>query len=169
MKTKIQNRLFAKMFSQKGNIIAISLSATAVMLLSAIGISTIVISSLKSSSDIVRNNNAFLAAESGIENALYEISAHSAGYEVQYNYEEDDHSRIDLKNVADSESWWGIDSRKALEEAMNGSDLFIPAPETSDPADEENWAEASFNTTKVIKLYADNTSCSAEGGKSCGE
>ena len=44
--------------------------------------STLVIRSLKASAEIEASDKAYFAAEGGMEDALYELSAHSAGYET---------------------------------------------------------------------------------------
>ncbi len=154
---------------KKGNAIAIALLTIGFLTLVTVGASTVILSSSKASKNVERNNNAFLAAESGIENALYEISDHSAGFEAVNNGEDDDHTRVNLEEVSDSEAFWTASSRNSVNNAVNenSDEIFIPALVTADPDDEENWQAVNFGTNKVIKLYADNTSCTAESGKKC--
>lgn len=46
-------------------------------------VNELVISALRASHDVEAADKAYFAAEGGIEDALYELSAHSAGYETQ--------------------------------------------------------------------------------------
>lgn len=158
-----------KIKTKQGNAIAISLTAIAFLTLVAVGASTVIMNSYKASKNVERNNNAFLAAESGIENALYEVSDHSAGYEVINNEEENDHARVNLEAESNAEAYWSVESRSSMEQALanNSNSIFIPAQQTADPDEDVNWATADFGSPKVIKLYADNTSCTADDGKNC--
>lgn len=182
MKTKIQkSKSFAKKFSKlkslfkskKGSAIAISLTATGFMVLASIGASSIIISSFKGSTNVERNNNAFLVAESAVEMALFEISEHSSGFEVSQNFESDDHSRINLMEESRSEAWWSATSRDSMNKSssMGEDNLVMPVqnnPNVDDIDTWDNWSEANLGTTKVIKLYSDSTSCAANDGKPCG-
>lgn len=65
----------------KGSSLLISLGIMSVLLVLSGGISTLVIKSLRTSASIENQNKAYFAAEAGLEEALYDLSAHLSGYE----------------------------------------------------------------------------------------
>jgi hypothetical protein len=161
----MKNKFINWLCSKNGNAIAISLSLTSFLVVVSIGASTIILSSSKSSKNVEKYNNAFLVAESGIESALYEVSFHSSGYEVSHNYEETDHSRINFDSISASESWWETDSRTSM--SSGNTTISIPSVDGGNSSADDDWNESSFGESKVIQLYADNSSCSSSSGKDC--
>ena len=69
-------------------------------------INEMVIKSMRSVKRIENSNKAYLAAEAGLEDALYELSEHFAGYETK--------NRVDNLNQSEKIQWesdWSIISR----------------------------------------------------------
>jgi hypothetical protein len=110
-------------------------------------INLLVIRSLRSSYQIEASDKAYFAAEAGIEDALYELSAHSAGYET-------DSRSDDFTNGATWKAEWLIDSYD-LNNCINGlgtwTDLYTP-----------NYCGRLYSGQKlVLNLFADQAGSSA--------
>ena len=68
--------------STKGVSLPIVTGLVALLMVSSVAINELIINSLQSARRIEASNRAYLAAEAGIEDALYELSPHFAGYET---------------------------------------------------------------------------------------
>ena len=68
--------------STKGVSLPIVTGLVALLMISSVAINELIVSSLQSARRIEASNRAYLAAEAGIEDALYELSHHFAGYET---------------------------------------------------------------------------------------
>jgi len=167
MKKQNKKNCFLKKFlkqiknkTPKGNTIAISITMTSFLLIATVNANVMINSSLRSSQNVEKSNNAFLSAESGIEIALYDVIEHSNGYEVGHNFEEDDYSCVNLEEKSQAKSWWSVNSLDTMRSATNNK-IIIPAQKADydvNTPSEWNWSESSFGSTKALKLYVDNTS-----------
>jgi len=157
---KNKKTLFSKIKSKDANIMAIALSTVGFLVITTMGVSNLILASSGAAKNTERNNNAYLAAESGIENALYEVSFHSNGYEVAANNEEDDYTFINLTKHSASEAWWSTEAETDFAESVGSTSISIPAQS-------DEWSESGFGSKKVFKLYGDNTSCVDANGNPC--
>lgn len=72
------------MFSSKkpkGSSLLIALGIMSILLVLSGAISNLIVKSLRASSNIENSNKAYFASEAGLEEALYDLSAHLSGYE----------------------------------------------------------------------------------------
>ena len=66
--------------NNKGVSMPLVIGLVTLLMISSIAVSQLIILSLKSASRIEASNRAYMAAEGGIEDALYELTPHFAGY-----------------------------------------------------------------------------------------
>ncbi len=71
-----------KMKNTRGVSLPIVIGLVAMLMIASIAINELIIRSLRSARNIEASDRAYFAAEAGIEDALYDLSAHSAGYET---------------------------------------------------------------------------------------
>lgn len=72
--------LKSELRSQRGSTILISLTIVGILLTVSLAVSTVVVIALRGSANIGLANQAFFAAEGGVENALYRMAGHEVGF-----------------------------------------------------------------------------------------
>lgn len=96
----------------KGVSLPLAIGLVTLLMVSSMAISELIIRNMQSIRRIESSNRAYLVAEAGIEDALYELSPHLAGYETSSvrstDFQDDLGGRSDWKNE------WGIVSRSGL-------------------------------------------------------
>lgn len=152
----------------------IALALGAVLVLMAVGVGSLVTSSLEATISVEARNEAYFAAEGGVELALYDFYRHGPGYEV--NDEDGDWGYVgDQVYVKEgdtgdklgngAEARWSI--RSLAEEV--GSEYVIPAPGEGNAGwdcdlrdewgvngeDECNWNKINLVTAASVELYRD--------------
>lgn len=96
MKLKIDN---------KGVSLALTIGLLLLLVTITTAVNELVIRALRASHQIEASDKAYFAAEGGIEDALYELSAHSAGYETGTAREDDFTETVTWNNE------WSIENR----------------------------------------------------------
>lgn len=97
----------------------LAIGLTTLLFLFAVAANEIIIKNLQSVRRIEASNRAYFAAEAGLEDALYELSAHYAGYQTPPLLDVD--KKINTKarlNKFDNSDWenkWSIQSRSGLQ------------------------------------------------------
>lgn len=108
-----QNTVRAALRDKRGSVMVIALGITAILITMAITISAVALMAFRSTGDIARANQAYYAAEAGIEEALYHLAGHKAGFQESAQYT--------LSNNKSNYNW-RIDSRLSeLPESGKGS------------------------------------------------
>lgn len=105
--------------SQKGVSLPLVTGLVALLMVSSAAANELVIRNMQSVQRIEASNRAYMAAEAGIEDALYELGPHFAGYETKPFGDPDIRSNIfdnsgDTCDAGDSGDWcneWAIESR----------------------------------------------------------
>ena len=80
-----QNKFRKIQRDQRGVSLIVTLGALAVLIILATGVSKMVLSFIRSASQVEQANIAFLAAESGVELALYDLVAFEDGYQIDHD------------------------------------------------------------------------------------
>ena len=101
MKLKLDNRGVSLAMSIGLLLLLVTLTAT---------VSDLVIRALRASHQIEASDKAYLAAEAGVEDALYELSVHSAGYETPALGEADVREDV-FDNTVKWDNEWQIEGR----------------------------------------------------------
>ncbi len=129
--------------SRRGVSLPLVTGLVALLMVSSAAANELVIRNMQSVQRIEASNRAYLAAEAGIEDALYELSPHFAGYQTQPFGDSDVRSNIfdesgDACDAGDGGDWcneWVIESRSG----------------------QNNWEGKFFPKQKlIIQLYNDN-------------
>ncbi|MDH5596807.1 MAG: hypothetical protein OEY44_01775, partial [Candidatus Peregrinibacteria bacterium] len=90
----------------RGVSLPLVIGLTMLLVLITTTLNELVIRALRSAHQIEASDRAYFAAEAGIEDALYELSAHSAGYETQASLGEADVRSDDFtQNVLWANEW----------------------------------------------------------------
>ncbi|MBU1017996.1 hypothetical protein KKA33_03130 [Patescibacteria group bacterium] len=71
-----------KILNSKGVSMPLVIGLVTLLMVSSVAVSQLIIRGLQSASRIEASNRAYLAAEAGLEDALYELTPHFAGYET---------------------------------------------------------------------------------------
>ncbi|MDD5179019.1 MAG: hypothetical protein PHY86_01995, partial [Candidatus Gracilibacteria bacterium] len=71
--------------NQQGVSLIVVMSLTMMLLALAAGATKLVVSFMKTTSQVEQANVAYLAAEGGVEMALYDLAAYKDGYQTDYN------------------------------------------------------------------------------------
>ncbi|MEI7510868.1 MAG: hypothetical protein WCJ84_01780 [Candidatus Peregrinibacteria bacterium] len=150
-------KLFFSAFKnpKKGTVVAMSLAMVSAFLLMSAGAMTVVRESRVVGSQVEKGNNSYFAAERGMEYALYDISGHQMGYEV----DENSACGTNCYNVSKAKktgSETTIDI-KSLSNAPIGNIITIPNQETSTPSDNINWNSISSGSEAKIPLFRDKS------------
>ncbi|MBI5421634.1 hypothetical protein HZA44_00675, partial [Candidatus Peregrinibacteria bacterium] len=134
------------MGSKQGISLALATGLMTLLMIASMAANELIIRTLRSVRSIEASNRAYFAAEGGVEDALYEVSPHWAGYQTPPL--DDNDARRDVlddkgnlakcSDVAKSNRWagcWAVESRSG----------------------EATWKEKMFKGQKLIlSLYTDN-------------
>jgi len=111
--------------NHRGTSLPIVIGLVLLLALASAAINTLIIKNLQSVQKIEASNRAYMAAEAGIEDALYELSGHSAGYETP-SLESNNVRKSDFKKNSESIRWEGDWEIKSLSNKKSFTGKFFP-------------------------------------------
>ncbi len=127
--------------SKKGIALPLATGLLTLLMVASMAVNELIIRSIRSVRSIEASNRAYFAAEGGVEDALYEVAPHLAGYQTPVL----GNSRVRTASYDAKGPWkneWAIESRKKTN--------------TTDTTN--TWNEKMFKGQKLIlSLYADNS------------
>lgn len=155
-------------------IVAIGISS--LILVVAIGAASIILGAFRSTVRVEAKNAAYFVAEGGVELALYDISKHGSGYEVDpgdkdnessdsddgaYSYigqagvVYDEDADVESELVNRASGWWEVKSLSG--EVTDGTNVWyqIPRPGEGTAGENSDWNKINLNTSASIDLHRD--------------
>lgn len=105
--------MFKTTQNQRGVSLPIVIGLMTVLMLGIVAVNQLVVRQLRSVQRIEASNRAYLAAEAGLEDALYELAAHFPGYQTP-DLSDVNVRKIQFDNNADWMAEWAIQSRTGL-------------------------------------------------------
>lgn len=120
----------------KGVSLALSIGLLLLLVTITTTVNELVIRALRSSHQIEASDKAYFAAEAGVEDALYELSAHTAGYETADLAEPEVRHADFTENVSWTNKW------ELKNKALNICDNSLAS-----------WVEIGFNPTYCGRIY----------------
>lgn len=138
-----------KYFSnQKGISIFIAVFMTGLISLVVLGLNKVIVPFLRGVGNTETVNQAYFAAEAGIEDGLYDFSEHLSGYE------ETKKTQITLANGKKIDSEWKIQSRTA--KTLDGK-YTIPSPLSGNSPYDKAWNTIKLNESILIEFFIDDS------------
>lgn len=124
---------------QKGSSLVISLGLMSLLLILSGGIMTTIFRSTHLTNNVANANKSYFAAESGLEEALYELSNHLSGFETQTGANLTNNAKYDYK----------IDYK-------NITGRIPPSNQGNSPTD-SNWNKITYKGSYSLNLFYDKS------------
>lgn len=119
----------SKIRSNKGVSLPMAIGLVSLLMIASVAVNELIIRALRSANQIESSDRAYFAAEAGIEDALYELSPHFAGYETPDlpigSPEETDEARKADFNIDGDITWanrWEVKNLSNAEEFGTDTD-----------------------------------------------
>lgn len=140
---------------KKGSALLVALLVMGILLTLTLGLSALVISEIRQTSDVVESGKAYFAAEAGIEQSLLEMSQGLPGYETEgwQDVKDDEiHYRYQINNKGDSVPYFPEDEPIFLTPELGA--FTRNAVYQQQPS--QTYNVLPLNETVTIPLFTDN-------------
>lgn len=141
---------------KSGSALLVAVLVMGILVTITLGISSLVVSEIRQTGDVVIAGKAYFGAEAGIEHALFELSENLPGYETDISpgvlVDEDDISfRYEIKNKGDMIPYFADD-----EPVFLGPDDAIPKGFLYQEKPKYTYNVLGLNETVTIPLFTDD-------------